>query len=321
MDALSDVLRAARLSGGVFLHADFGAPWCIASRIGPEDCGLLIGPVARLIPYHYVVAGEFEFQVVGEPRRRLRAGEMVLVPGNEVHIMASDTRLPPVDAGDLIQPGPQGGLARIDHGGGGPRTRIVCGYLACDGAEGQILLDGLPRVLVLDMAGSAGADWVRSSFQFAADEVAAGRPGSGTMLAKLSELLFVEAVRRHVETMPAEETGWLAGLRDPHVARALGLMHRDCARDWTVEDIGREVGLSRSALAERFGRLIGLAPMQYLARWRMQIAVRKLRETRDSLLQIALAVGYESEAAFSRAFKKAHGAAPAAWRRTQLGVG
>jgi AraC-like DNA-binding protein len=161
------------------------------------------------------------------------------------------------------------------------------------------------------------AEWIRSTFQYAAEEVAAGRPGSETVLAKLSELLFVEAVRRYAETLPDGRTGWLAGLRDIHVARALALLHRDIVRPWTVDELGREVGLSRSALADRFTRLIGVPPMHYIASWRIQVATQKLRNTSASLAQVADMVGYESEAAFSRAFKKAVGVAPATWRRSQ----
>src|SRR5437773_7718743 len=160
------------------------------------------------------------------------------------------------------------------------------------------------------------AEWIRSTFQYAAEEVAAGRPGSETVLAKQSELLFVEAVRRYAESLPDGQTGWLAGLRDTHVARALALLHRDIARPWTVDELGREVGLSRSALADRFTRLIGMPPMHYVANWRMQVATQKLRNTSASLAQVAEIVGYDSEAAFSRAFKKAFGTAPATWRRS-----
>jgi transcriptional regulator GlxA family with amidase domain len=169
----------------------------------------------------------------------------------------------------------------------------------------------------LSIAESGGAEWIRSTFQYAADEVAAGRPGSETVLAKLSELLFVEAVRRYAETLPEDQTGWLAGLRDHHVARALALLHRDLTRSWTADELGREVGLFRSALAERFTRLIGVAPMHYLANWRMQVAAQELRKSSTSLAQVAGKVGYESEAAFSRAFKRAFGTAPAMWRRSR----
>ena len=170
-----------------------------------------------------------------------------------------------------------------------------------------------PSLLKLNAEQGGAAEWIRSTFQYAADEVAAGRPGSETVLAKLSELLFVEAVRRYAESLPPGETGWLAGLRDPHVARALALLHRDIARPWSVDDLSREVGLSRSALADRFIGLIGMPPMHYVANWRMQVATQKLRSTSASLAQVADLVGYSSEAAFSRAFKKAFGTAPATW--------
>jgi AraC-like DNA-binding protein len=193
---------------------------------------------------------------------------------------------------------------------------MVCGFLGCDSVEDNPVITALPSVLKLGLEEGGAAEWIRSTFQYAAEEVAAGRPGSETVLAKLSELLFVETVRRYVETLPAGETGWLAGLRDPYVARALALLHRDIARPWTVDELGREVGLSRSALADRFIRLIGMPPMHYLASWRMQVAMQKLRSTSASLAQVAEGVGYESEAAFSRAFKKAVGTAPASWRRS-----
>jgi AraC-like DNA-binding protein len=221
-------------------------------------------------------------------------------------------------ARDIIQRPGDGGLSSIQHrGGDGARSRLVCGFLGCDGAQGNPVISTLPAALRLSIEQSGGAEWIRSTFQYAADEVAAGRPGSETVLAKLSELLFVEAVRRYAETLPEGQTGWLAGLRDHHVARALGLLHRDVTRSWTANELGREVGLSRSALAERFTRLIGVAPMHYLANWRMQVAAQELRGRSTSLVQVANKVGYQSEAAFSRAFKKAFGTAPATWRRSR----
>ena len=177
------------------------------------------------------------------------------------------------------------------------------------------MISTLPPLLKLNVEQGGAAEWIRSTFQYAAEEVSAGRPGSETVLAKLSELLFVEAVRRYAEALPDGQTGWLAGLREPFVARALALLHGDITRRWTVDDLGREVGLSRSALADRFIRLIGVPPMHYLASWRMQVATQKLRNTSASLAQVAEIVGYDSEAAFSRAFKKTFGAAPATWRR------
>ena len=318
MDALSDVLRVAHLTGGVFMHAEFSAPWCMAARVGPEHCSPVLGAVSHLILYHYVVEGELHIRVDGEDGRGivLGAGDVVLLPRNDLHLVGSDLSLPPVAGSEIIQPPTDGGLFSIRHGGGGAGTRLICGFLGCDSAEGNPVISTLPPLLKLNAEHGGAAEWIRSTFQYAADEVAAGRPGSETVLAKLSELLFVEAVRRYAEALPEGQTGWLAGLRDPHVARALALLHRDIVRSWNMEDLCREVGLSRSALADRFTRLIGVPPMNYLASWRMQVATQKLRNTSASLAQIADTVGYQSEAAFSRAFKKALGTAPATWRRS-----
>lgn len=318
MDALSDVLRVVHLTGGVFLHAEFFAPWCIASHVTPEYCGPVLGPASHLILYHYVIEGEFRLRVEGEngPPLVLRTGEVVMLPRNDLHLMGSDLTMPPVMSSEIIHPPKNGGLYSIRHGGNGTSTRMVCGFLGCDSAEGNPIISTLPPALKLGLEEGGAAEWVRSTFQYAAEEVAAGRPGSETVLAKLSELLFVEMLRRYVESLPEGQTGWLAGLRDTHVARALALVHRDIARPWTVDELGREVGLSRSALADRFIRLIGVPPMHYLASWRIQVATQKLRNTSASLAQVAGMVGYESEAAFSRAFKNAVGTAPATWRRS-----
>jgi AraC-like DNA-binding protein len=318
MDALSDVLRVAHLTGGVYLHADFFAPWCIAARVSPEHCGPALGPASHLIPYHYVVEGEVRIRTDGAEAEEvvIGAGAVVLLPRNDMHLMGSDLSLPPVPSGDIIHAPEDGGLYSIHHGGGGRRTRMVCGFLGCDNTERNPVILTLPPLLTLNFEQNGAAEWIRSTFQYAAQEITAGRPGSETVMAKLSELLFVEAVRRYADGLPDGRTGWLAGLRDPHVARALALLHRDPSRHWSVDDLGREVGLSRSALADRFIRMIGVPPMQYLANWRMQIATQKLRNTSASLAQIAEIVGYDSEAAFSRAFKKTIGSAPATWRRS-----
>lgn len=321
MDALSDVLRAAHLSGGVFLHAQFFAPWCMATRIAPEQCAPLLSSASQLIPYHYVVEGTLHVRVEGGEAFVLGPGGVVLFPRNDPHLLGSNLDVPPVLGRDVIQPPKDGGLFSIRHGGAGARTTLVCGFLGADNAHANPVISALPAAIRLDLEKGGAADWIRSTFVYAADELGAGRPGSEAVLAKVSELLFVEAVRRYAETLPKGQTGWLAGLGDPHVARALALLHHDLSHSWTVDELGRQVGLSRSALAERFTHLIGAAPMQYLAKWRMQIAAQELRERSASLAQVAQTVGYESEAAFSRAFKKAFGTAPATWRRQASGKG
>jgi len=193
MDALSDVLRVARLTGGVFLHADFFAPWCMAARVGPEHCAPALGPASHLILYHYVLDGEFLIRVDGEDGEGLvvAAGDVVLLPRNDLHLVGSDLTLPPVAGSDVIRPPKNGGLFSLRHGGGGRRTRMICGYLGCDCVEDNPVISTLPSLLRLQAEQGGAAEWIRSTFQYAAEEVAAGRPGSETVLAKLSELLFV----------------------------------------------------------------------------------------------------------------------------------
>jgi AraC-like DNA-binding protein len=315
MDALSDVLRVVRLRGGVFLHAEFTAPWCMLSKVGLEDCGAMLEGAEHLVLYHYVAEGRLKAQIPNDKPVEIEAGEVVIFPHNHDHLLGSHLDLPPVPSKDLVRGTPGGGLWAIRHGGGGERTRLVCGFLGCDKLEGNPLAGSLPPVLRFDIRQGNAAAWMKSSLEFAADEIAARRAGSETVLAKISELLFVETLRRYVEGLPEEQTGWLAGLKDPFVSRALSLLHGHVAKNWTVDDLGRKVGLSRSALADRFSRLIGEPPMRYLARWRIQVAAHQLRNSDAPLARIAEQVGYESEAAFNRAFKRSFGVPPATWRR------
>jgi AraC-like DNA-binding protein len=314
MDALSDVLRVIRLSGGVFLEAEFTAPWCISGKISPEDCKPYLAAPRHVIASHYVASGHMQLRAEGSEAIDVRTGEIVLLPHNDAHCFGSELNPAPVPAAKVIQPPQDGGLARIVHGGGGEGTQLLCGFLGCD-TPFSPLLSGLPKMLKLDVKKTASGAWIESTFRFAASEIAAGRLGSSTVIAKLSELLFVEAVNQFVASLPAERRGWLAGLRDPQVGRALALLHARPIEEWTAESLAREVGMSRSAFAEHFSSLVGQPPMQYLAMWRMHMAAQQLREGRSSVAQVAFGIGYDSEAAFSRAFKRQFGASPGTWRR------
>jgi len=316
MDALSDLLRVVRLSGGVFLDAEFSAPWSITAQVGPEDCRLVLAEPARVIAFHYVISGNLLLQMDRDAPVEVRGGNIVLLPRNDAHTLASHRGLKAVDAEKLIQVDP-GGLARIRHGGGGDVTRIICGFVGTE-SDCHPLIDALPSTLVLDLNGKAAGEWIFSSFRYAAQELAAARAGSATVLAKLSELMFVEAVRCYLEALPADERGWLAGLRDPAVGRALALLHTELARPWTAEELARRVYLSRSTFADRFTALIGAPPITYLTRWRMQVAAQRLYESRRSVAQISADVGYESEIAFARAFKRQFSMSPAQWRKQKL---
>jgi AraC-like DNA-binding protein len=315
MDALSDILKIARLSGGVFFNAEFSAPWCIAAQMAPEFCAPFLRAADHLIPYHYVVDGKMQVALPNRPPQRLGSGEVVLFPRNDFHLIGSDVSLSPVAAAAVVLADGKRIAETVRHGGGGDAAHMVCGYLGCVGDLITPIVSTLPPSLILKVDETPAADWIRSTFQYAAHEVADGQTGSTAVLSKLSELLFVEAVQHYVRSIPDGQTGWLAGLRDPGVSRALALMHAGLAHPWSVEELAREAGLSRSGLAERFTRMIGVAPMHYLADWRLLVAGQKLRDSSEPLVRIAVQAGYESEAAFSRAFKRKFGVAPATWRR------
>ncbi len=244
----------------------------------------------------------------------VRASELVLLPHNDAHTFGSDLDVAVVPAREIIRPPQGGGISRINYGGGGEVTQLLCGFLGSETSFSP-LLASLPRVLKLDVRATASGAWIESSYRFAVSELAAGRIGSATVITKLSELLFVEAVSQFVASLPAERRGWLAGLRDRQIGRALAVLHARPTEAWTPETLALEVGMSRSAFAERFTSLIGQPPMHYLTLWRMHVAAQHLREGHSSVSQIAFEVGYESEAAFSRAFKRQFGRSPGIWRR------
>ena len=315
MDALSDVLRTIQLKGGVFLHAEFSEPWCLGVRVLPESCAPFLGQTSDIIPYHYVLDGRLRVQTGDKAAFEVEPGEVVLFPRNDWHMLGGDLSLPPVPSENVVKRPIDGGLMTICLGGGGARTRIVCGFLGGEKIEKNPVVSTLPTVLHLDVRRGAASEWIRSTFTYAADEIATGRMGSETVLAKLSELLFVEAIRQYTEALPEGEKGWLAGLKDPYVSRALALLHTRLSAPWTVEELGREVGLSRSALSDRFNQVIGIPPMQYLTNWRIQVAAQELRNSSKSVMEVAEHVGYDSEAAFARAFKRIMEIPPATWRR------
>jgi AraC-like DNA-binding protein len=317
MEALSDIMHASQITGAIYLHAQFKAPWCLTSQILPDFCAPLLGANSYLIPYHYIMEGSVRFRIDQDAQDEvlLTRGDVIMLPHNQLHRMGSDLDLMPVAVRDIIQASAGERSFSIRHGGQGEGVRMVCGFLGYAGGGNSPLISLLPPYLKLNFNNGGRADWIRSTFQYAADEVDAGRLGTRTMLTKLSELLFSEAIRQHADNHPEKRRGWHAALRDPYVARSLAMFHANIARPWTVEELAREVGLSRSAVAGRFVQLIGMAPMRYLSYCRMQVAAQKLASGRDSLSQIAGAVGYDSEAAFSRAFKSAFGSAPATWRR------
>ena len=317
-DVLSDVLRAIRLTGAVYFDFELSSPW-IAEAPPSRDIAARVMPGAqRVIEYHLIARGICWGNLVGGTPMCLREGDLIVFPQGDPHVLSSTPgmRAAP-DMAAFARPTTPLPIV-YELGGGGPdRARIVCCFLGCDDRPFNPLLSALPPVIHLASAGEgATAGWLGTLLNIAVRESGSVRPGSENVLGRLSELMFVETIRRYIEMLPASETGWLAGLRDPIVGQALAALHGEAATAWTVEDLARLVGVSRSVFAERFTDMVGQPPMQYLALWRMQLASRLLIDG-GQVASVAAAVGYESEAAFSRAFKKLVGQAPATWRNAQ----
>ena len=315
-DVLSDVLRAIRLVGSVYFDFELTAPWVAEAPPSREIAGIVMPRAQRVIEYHLIARGSGWGQIIGGEPVRLCEGDFIAFPQGDAHVLASAPGMRAAPNLATFARLPATPLPMFHElGGGGPeRARVVCCFLGCDDHPYNPLLSALPRVLHLSSA-SLGetSSWLGTMMNMAVRESASGRPGSQNVLARLSELMFVETIRLYLERLPSAETGWLAGLRDPVVGQALAAMHANAADGWTVEGLARLVGLSRSVFAERFTHMVGQSPMQYLALWRMQLASRLLAEG-ARVSAVATEIGYESEAAFSRAFKRLVGQSPAAWR-------
>jgi AraC-like DNA-binding protein len=323
-DTLSDVLRGVRLRGAVFFNVSASDVWAAEAPAAKELAPLLMRGCEHVIEYHAIARGTCWATIPGGPSVQLFAGDVVMFPQGDAHVVSSapgvrgnpdfswfaQTRIEQLPISLALGGGQVLQAALPD---GQADTHFVCGFLGCDALPFNPLIAALPRLLHL-RADEDNA-WITNFTQQAVAESQAQRPGGEAMLARMSEMMFVDAVRRYADQLPAQSEGWLAGLRDRFVGRALALMHEQPGQRWTIDELGRCVGLSRSALHERFTQLIGAPPMQYLAQWRMQAAARLLLETRRTVASVAIEIGYDSEAAFARAFKRSTGRPPAAWRR------
>lgn len=318
MDVLSDVLRAVRLTGAIYFDIHAHAPWIAESPPVASICGSVMPEFEHVICFHIIMDGWCWAQLAdeSEPAIRLDAGDVVIFAGGDGHVMGTEQGKRSVpDMGMYYRPdNAMLPFVFSEFGGNGEQARFVCGYLGCDSRPFNPLVGALPRLLHVRGECSDGS-LVRQLIRVALQEIQSPRAGGETILSKLSELMFLHAVRQHVDSLPEESTGWLAGLRDRHVGAALRLMHGRPAQCWTLDALAREVGLSRSAFAERFARIMGAPAMQYLGKWRLQLAANSLGRGM-SIAQVASEVGYESEAAFNRAFKRQVGAPPGAWRRS-----
>jgi len=316
MDALSETLRVVRLVGAIFIQGRFTAPWCYQSPRADSAARLLEPQAERVVIFHLITEGECFAEIDGEPSMRLGAGDVVVFPQGHAHRMCSEPGLRPAKGGrlaDVLKRRPR----TVLYGGGGASTRLVCGYLACDSRLARMLLGGLPPLLKVNVRGSNAGIWLEASVRYALAEARSPRPGGAGVLAKLAEVLFIEVLRLYVNEQSTGRSGWLAAIGDRIVGAALTQLHTHPAQAWTLETLARAAGTSRSVLAERFQQLVGSPPMEYLTQWRMLLAANLLCRSSVPLARIAEDVGYQTDTAFIRAFRREYGVPPAAWRRQQ----
>lgn len=315
MDVLSEVLKTVKLDGAIFYTAECSAPWGFRSPPGRIMASYLSPEPKHVIVYHLLTDGRGYAQVEGDGKLlHLDAGDIVVFPQGDPHLLGNGPAVEPIDSSKELQRILSEDLKIARCGGGGEVTRIICGYMTCEPQLSRIFLGGLPPVLKVNIRKDASGQWLENSIRYSVETADTSRPGGETVLAKLSEVLFIETLRRYIAQLPQEESGWLAGVRDQEVGKALALLHRQPAHPWTIATLASEVGTSRSVLAERFRQYLSETPIAYLTRWRLQLGKQMLASTNHSVAQISGDVGYESEPAFNRAFKRAFGLPPARFR-------
>jgi len=315
VDVLSEVLKVIKLQGAIFFNAEFSSPWSFVSPPARDLATVLAPAAGKLVLYHLVTEVRGYAWVDRTKPVLLEAGDLVIFPQGDSHVMGNGRRTKPADYRNEVQRILAQNLSVLRNGGGGELTKFVCGFLTFESQLSEVLLSCLPSVLKVNLRTDARGQWLENSIQFAVKETADAQPGAEAMLSRLSEVLFVESLKRFINQLPQGETGWLAGTRSPEVGKALALMHREPARAWTIAELAKEVGSSRSVLAERFRHYIGEPPMSYLTQWRLQIGARLLTSGNASVAEIAADVGYESEQAFNRAFKRRFSLPPARFRK------
>jgi AraC-like DNA-binding protein len=315
MDVLSEVLKTVKLDGAVFFNGEFSSPWCTRQ---PDACAMasyLSASSKHVIIYHLVIEGRGYAQVEHNGRSiPLEAGDIIIVPHGDAHLMGNGPPVTPIDSAAQLRQILADGRMLSQFGGGGELTRLVCGYLTCDPQLSEVFLAGLPPIVKVHIRDNPSGRWLEDTLRYAVDHAENSGPGGVAVIAKLSEVLFVETVRQYVTQLPQTQTGWLAGIRDPDVGKALALLHKQPSHAWTIASLANEVGMSRSVLAERFRHYLSDTPMGYLTRWRLQLAAQELTSTSKSVAEVASEVGYESEPSFNRAFKREFGVPPARFR-------
>lgn len=319
-DPLSDVLRTVKLQGALFFLVDASDPWCVDVPAAQSFARIILPRARHVVSYHIVVDGTGLASVPGVQPVRFETGDIIVFPHADPYVIASAEGVAPeLNAAETLQFFRDLAAGRLpfvipEGGGGQPKAQFICGFLGCDLGPSNPLFSALPRLLHVRRSNNSGPDLLDRLVDLAIHEAHQDRLGGESLRLGLSELMFVEVLRRHLTSLSSDTPSWLAGLNDPVTGRALAILHKDPAAHWTVEKLAREAGTSRSVLAERFLARVGEPPMRYLAHWRMQLAAQLLTDGNDKTGAIADKIGFGSEAAFSRAFKRIMGMSPAAWR-------
>jgi AraC-like DNA-binding protein len=303
LDVLTDVLETLRARAACYGRVHASAPWGVSIAGGGDAA------------FHVVMEGSCYLLVEGEAPIPLFGGDLVALPHGSAHDLVDTIGSPPRRLEALSCQREGRGAAHLRIGGEGANTTLVCGRIVLEDRANHPLFRALPKVITLRDEASRVIDWLEPTLRFLAAEAVSTRPGAQTVVSRLADILFIQIVRGHLASVSAGQTGWLSSLQDPQIGSALGSIHRNPERAWTVQSLAESVAMSRSAFASRFARLVGEPPLHYLTRWRMQKACSLLREGRAALAEVAQSVGYDSEAAFSKAFKRAVGRAPGAYRR------
>ena len=317
MDAFSEILRGVVLKGALYFNAEFSAPWGFITPATPELVQMLSPNAPHLMIYHFLVEGSGVIRLSGDQQIELTAGDVIVVTHGDPHEMCSAVGVASKLSDAMKAKLQAHDFTTMHAGGGGDVARFVCGFMVCDPLLCGPILGSLPPAFKVNLRTDRAGQWLENALLHLVEEAASGRAGSNAVLAKMSEALFVDTLRRYFVGLPEQEVGWLAAARDPIIGKSLMLLHSRAAHPWTIAELATEVGSSRSAFVERFTRYLDEPPMAYLMRWRLRLAARALGSTSRGVANIAEEVGYESEAAFNRAFKREFGSPPARYRREQ----
>jgi len=284
MDALSEVLEVVNLGGALFYNAEFSAPWCARSADARTVTSYNSPNSQHVIIFHLLAEGPGYAHAEGNDRSLPpNAGDILIVPHGDPHILGNGPPVTPVDRVQVVERVLSQGLKVSRMGGGGEITKFICGYISCDPQLSRVFPGGLPSILKVSIRDDASGQWLENSIRYLVDSADAPRAGGEAVLAKSSEILFVEALQRYIALLPREQTGWLAGIRDPEVGKALALLHRKPNHPWTIASLATEVGTSRCVLALHFRRYLSKTPIAYLTRWRLQLGAQMLTSTSSSI--------------------------------------